>query len=624
MKQILSKYSFIRIASLTLIYTLIILSSLLGAYLVRFDFSAKVVAKILSLEPLWAIVLTVWAVNIFFLYAFGQFRTYLTSFHIPDMVKIFWAYTFSCALILLICFTQFFRVPRGALLILYVSLMLMTFVFRMVLRMYREAEIKDSDIVPHRSRRLLIIGAGDIGTSLAAELLGRRNIGYVPVLFLDDDKGKYGRQILGLEVLKMPDDFSEIKEKYSIDKAVIASVRFSPSRIAELTTALHKANLDVSIVPSYHDLVSGKIKISKMREIDIQDVLGRDPINLDSEKIDAMLQGRVVMVTGAGGSIGTELCRQIAARKVDTLIMLDHCEVQLYRAQQEILSEGYGTPIKAFVGNVADERRMEHIISRYNPSLIFHAAAHKHVPMMEYQPSEALKNNVLGTWTLAQVASRHNVDKFLLISTDKAINPTNVMGASKRMAEKVVQAMQGRDGNKTQFVAVRFGNVLGSSGSVIPTFKKQLAEGGPLTVTHPEVTRYFMTIPEAVGLVLQCGAQAFGGEIFVLDMGEPVKIMDLARQMIRLSGYEPDVDIKIKIIGLRPGEKLYEELQHKNESLIKTDHPRIFGFVSEMATYDEMKSVVEEIKNSADSMSVNNLKDFIHKNIAEYNVQYYD
>ena len=301
--------------------------------------------------------------------------------------------------------------------------------------------------------------------------------------------------------------------------------------------------------------------------------------------------------------------------------MLDHCEVQLFQVEQKILRGGYGINIKPLVGSVADERRMERIISFYKPELIFHAAAHKHVPMMESQPGEALKNNTFGTWNIARIASKYGVEKFLLISTDKAINPTNVMGATKRLAEKAVQAVQNSAGNKTQFVAVRFGNVLGSSGSVIPTFKRQIAEGGPLTVTHPEVTRYFMTIPEAVGLVLQCGAQAVGGEIFVLDMGEPVKVVDLARQMIRLSGYEPDVDIKIKFIGLRPGEKLYEELQHKNETLVKTEHPRIFGFVSEPPSFERMQGVIDEILATADKRSSNDLKRFILEYVPEYKPQ---
>ncbi|MFR6031853.1 MAG: UDP-N-acetylglucosamine 4,6-dehydratase family protein [Bacilli bacterium] len=371
-------------------------------------------------------------------------------------------------------------------------------------------------------------------------------------------------------------------------------------------------------------MASGRVKASLLRDVDIEDVLGREPVKLDDLAIDKMIQGKIVMVTGAGGSIGRELCRQIASKSPELLIMVDHCEVQLFQVEQEILDYEFGAKIKPLVGNVADEARMEAVISKYHPNIIFHAAAHKHVPMMESQPGEALKNNTLGTWILAGVASRNNVEKFLLISTDKAVNPTNVMGASKRLAEKAIQAMQSRPGNKTIFVAVRFGNVLGSSGSVIPTFKKQISHGGPVTVTHPEVTRYFMTIPEAVGLVLQCAAQAYGGEIFVLNMGEPVKVIDLARQLIRLSGLEPDVDIQIKIIGLRPGEKLYEEIQHKNESLVDTPNPRIYGFVSEMPSYGEVEKIISDIKKNVDTKSVNELKRFIFTVVPEYKAQFYD
>lgn len=622
-------YRAVRTSSLLFIYSAIILVSVCCSYLVRFDFSTEVVRRILSPEPVARILLTTLGVNLFFLFLFGQFRTYLASFHLPDMLRIFWANSFSVFTLLLLCFTGFLHIPRGVLLIEYVAVTILFFVFRMMLRVYRESELKDEnekDGIAQHSKRVVIIGAGDIGTTLASDLIARRSMGITPVLFLDDDKTKCGKEVLGLDVIQTPNDFLALKKKFNIDRAVIASVRFSAKRIGEITAALHKVNLEVSIVPSYHDLVSGKIKLEKMRDIDIADVLGRDPVNLDSAMIDSMLKGKVVMVTGAGGSIGSELCRQIASRNADTLILVDHCEVQLFKVEQEIINDGYGTPVKVFVGSVADERRMEHIISRFKPQIIFHAAAHKHVPMMEYQPSEALKNNVLGTWTIAKVASKYNVEKFLLISTDKAINPTNVMGATKRMAEKVLHAMQTRQGNKTSFVAVRFGNVLGSSGSVIPTFKRQISEGGPLTLTHPDVTRYFMTIPEAVGLVLQCAAQAFGGEIFVLDMGQPVKVMDLAKQIIKLSGYEPDVDIKIKIIGLRPGEKLYEELQHEDESLVKTEHPRIFGFFAEgkKENYEEMEGIIEEIRMTADMRSVNDLKNFIHHTISEYNVQYYD
>ena len=494
---------------------------------------------------------------------------------------------------------------------------------RIVMRMYRERSMVEK-CATHSPKRVMIIGAGDIGTSLAADLIARKNLGILPVLFLDDDPQKWGKQIMGIEVAPLEGNMSNFVSGFKIDRAIIASVRFSGQRISKIISALHKIGIETSIVPSYHDLASGRVKASLLRDVDIEDVLGREPVKLDDLAIDKMIQGKIVMVTGAGGSIGRELCRQIASKSPELLIMVDHCEVQLFQVEQEILDYEFGAKIKPLVGNVADEARMEAVISKYRPNIIFHAAAHKHVPMMESQPGEALKNNTLGTWILAGVASRNNVEKFLLISTDKAVNPTNVMGASKRLAEKAIQAMQSRPGNKTIFVAVRFGNVLGSSGSVIPTFKKQISHGGPVTVTHPEVTRYFMTIPEAVGLVLQCAAQAYGGEIFVLNMGEPVKVIDLARQLIRLSGLEPDVDIQIKIIGLRPGEKLYEEIQHKNESLVDTPNPRIYGFVSEMPSYGEVEKIISDIKKNVDTKSVNELKRFIFTVVPEYKAQFYD
>ena len=610
-----------RTVYITLIYTAIAIFSILLAFLFRFDFNFASIDKFHTSD----ICLFVIPVKIFFLIVFGQYKGLLAFFHIPDMVKIFFAMTFSS--LLLFSMNKYWDggmlMPRGVILTDYLLSMIFYCGFRLAMRMYRERFMRDN-LHAARNKRVVIIGAGDVGTSLASDFLSRKNMGLHPVLFLDEDKNKIGRQILGLEVVDLASNMATIVSGYKIDKAIIAISNFSVAKISEVTSVFSKLGVETSIVPSYYDLASGFAKISNLREVAIEDVLGREQVALDSKLIDTMIKNKVVMVTGAGGSIGSELCRQIAMKSPSLLIMLDHCEVQLFQIEQKIIRGEFGIKIKPLVGSVADEKRMEYIISTFKPQLIFHAAAHKHVPMMESQPSEALKNNTFGTWNLAQIASKHGVEKFLLISTDKAVNPTNVMGASKRLAEKAVQAIQQKKGNKTQFVAVRFGNVLGSSGSVIPTFKRQISEGGPVTVTHPEVTRYFMTIPEAVGLVLQCGAQAIGGEIFVLDMGEPVKVIDLARHMIRLSGFEPDIDIKIKIIGLRPGEKLYEELQHKNESLVKTGHPRIFGFISEPPSYAEMSSVIDEIKLTADKRTVNDLKNFIFTHVPEYKAQFYD
>jgi len=332
-----------------------------------------------------------------------------------------------------------------------------------------------------------------------------------------------------------------------------------------------------------------------------------------------MIQGRVLMVTGAGGSIGSELCRQIALFNPSRLLLLDQSEVQLFQIEQELMERGFGGVIKPLVVDILDELRLKHVFERFQPEIIFHAAAHKHVPMMEAQPSEAIKNNSFGSACLAKLAGEFGADRFVMISTDKAINPTNVMGASKRLAEMYVQALAaGKNGAKTKFMAVRFGNVLGSSGSVIPTFKKQIASAGPIKVTHPDVTRYFMTIPEAVGLVMQSGAIGQGGEIFVLDMGEPVKIVDLARQLIELSGLVPDEDIDIEFVGLRPGEKLFEELQHTDENMQPTEHEKIFCFVSEPRKLEEIEAIFDGLRPILHSAEPAELKLKLKQAVPEY------
>jgi FlaA1/EpsC-like NDP-sugar epimerase len=323
-------------------------------------------------------------------------------------------------------------------------------------------------------------------------------------------------------------------------------------------------------------LATGQVKVDRTRPVAIEDLLGREQVELDSVGIDRLIHDRVVLVTGAGGSIGSELCRQILEKGPRRLILIDQTEIALFEIENELLATPDGKCILPLIADITDLHSMRAIFATYRPEIVFHAAAHKHVPLMERQPCEAIKNNTFGTAQLARLASEHEVERFVLISTDKAINPTSVMGCSKRLAEKALQARQRTPGNKTRFLAVRFGNVLGSSGSVIPTFRRQIARGGPVTVTHPEMTRYFMTIPEAVGLVLQTATLGTGGEIFILDMGKPVKIIDMARQMIELSGFKPDVDIEIRITGLRPGEKLYEELRHTDESHETTVHPRVY------------------------------------------------
>jgi len=417
---------------------------------------------------------------------------------------------------------------------------------------------------------------------LASEFINAPSRGFKPVAFFDDNPDKVGQLIHGVPVLGRPELITSTGETVQVQKVVIAMPSAQAKRVSEIALLMTGLGLKVETVPSLEELTSGRSRASRTRPVEVQDLLGRDPVNLDSRAIRQFVEGRSVMVTGAGGSIGGELCRQIAALNPKRLLMVDQAEGNLFMIEQELEERGVGAIALPLVADILDVPRMESIFVRHRPEVVFHAAAHKHVYLMERQPAEAIRNNVIGTRKLAQLACESGVSEFVFISTDKAINPTSVMGATKRLAEiqiLAIQALQPDDG--TRFMSVRFGNVLGSSGSVIPIFKRQIDKGGPVTVTHPDVTRYFMTIPEAVGLVLQSAVLGRGGEIFVLDMGKPVKILDLARQMIVLSGYKPDDDIEIKFTGLKPGEKLFEEIQHKTEKYQPTEHPRIMHFASQ-------------------------------------------
>lgn len=424
------------------------------------------------------------------------------------------------------------------------------------------------------AKRVLLIGGGEAGAIIIRELKLHTELKSVPVAIIDDDLSKHGRKINGVPIVGSRERIKETVEKRDVDEIIIAVPSASRVQIDEIYTECLKTDCKIKILPSMAELIDESVVIQKIRDVSIDDLLGREPVNLDCGEIASYLEGRVVLVTGGGGSIGSELCRQIASFSPVKLIILDNYENGLYDIQNELLHEYPALDLTPVIASVREKGRLENIFRKYRPEVVFHAAAHKHVPLMEANPTEAVKNNVFGTMNAAECADRFGASRFVLISTDKAVNPTNIMGATKRIAEMIIQAM-GRH-SRTEFVAVRFGNVLGSNGSVIPLFKRQIEQGGPVTVTHPEVIRYFMTIPEAVQLVLQAGAMAKGGEIFVLDMGEPVRIYDLARKLIKLSGFEPEVDIKIEFTGLRPGEKLYEELLLKEEGLKATNNDKIF------------------------------------------------
>ena len=417
---------------------------------------------------------------------------------------------------------------------------------------------------------VMVIGAGDAGAAIVKELRLSETLKRRVCCMIDDDPAKKGKYVQGCLVVGGKKDIISAVERYGITQIIIAMPSAPKSTIKEIVDLCQHTECKIRILPGMYQLVSGEVSVSQLREVEIGDLLGREQIKVNLNEILGYVQNKVVLVTGGGGSIGSEICRQLAGHGVKQLIIVDIYENNIYEIQQELKRKYPELDLVALIASVRNTHRINEIMDKYRPNVVYHAAAHKHVPLMEDSPNEAIKNNVFGTYKTASAAGKHGVERFVLISTDKAVNPTNIMGASKRMCEMIVQTLD--KFYPTEFVAVRFGNVLGSNGSVIPLFKKQIAEGGPVTVTHPDIIRYFMTIPEAVSLVLQAGAYAKGGEIFVLDMGEPVKIADLAKNLIRLSGFKVGEDIEIKYTGLRPGEKLYEELLMDEEGLQATDN----------------------------------------------------
>lgn len=437
--------------------------------------------------------------------------------------------------------------------------------------------------------RVMIIGAGDAGNTVIKEITNSSYSTMVIKCIIDDDEGKWGRFIQGIKIVGGRDKIVEYAALYGIDEIFIAIPSANRATMKALVEICKETSCKLRTLPGIYQLVNGEVNVSKLRDVDVEDLLGRDPIKVDMESILNYVKGKVIMVTGGGGSIGSELCRQIAGHQPKRIVIVDIYENNAYDIQQELKQKYPQLDLVVLIASVRNTNRINSIMKEYHPDIIYHAAAHKHVPLMEVSPNEAIKNNVFGTWKTAQAAVQNGVKKFVLISTDKAVNPTNIMGASKRICEMIIQTYNRH--YDTEFVAVRFGNVLGSNGSVIPLFKNQIAAGGPVTVTHPDIIRYFMTIPEAVSLVLQAGVYARGGEIFVLDMGEPVKILDLAKNLIKLSGYKVDEDIRIEFTGLRPGEKLYEELLMSEEGLIDTENKLIH--IGRPIEFDEMQFYVQ-------------------------------
>lgn len=562
-----------------------------------------------------AVVNTIVTVVIF---AFFRLYTSLWRFaSIKELVYIIEACLVSVLFNLLAYFLTYRIIYRSYFLLYATALFLLTCVSRFSYRLMRL--LYRGNIHGRHVRNTMIIGAGEACNVVMKELELSTELDAKICCVIDDNPRKHGTFIHGVKVVGGRNEILKYADKYNINEIIIAipsADKRERQKILEICQKIPACEL--KILPGVYQLVNGEVTVSKLRNVEIEDLLGRDPIQITTEKIGRYVSDKVVLVTGGGGSIGSELCRQIAANGVKQLIIFDIYENNAYDIQQELKGKYPNLDLVVLIGSVRNGRKVNSVFEKYRPDIVYHAAAHKHVPLMEDSPNEAIKNNVFGTYKVALASDRYGVEKFVLISTDKAVNPTNIMGASKRMCEMIIQVFNSR--SRTEYVAVRFGNVLGSNGSVIPLFKKQIEAGGPVTVTHPDIIRYFMTIPEAVSLVLQAGASAKGGEIFVLDMGHPVKIVDLAKNLIRLSGYTLGVDMEIKYTGLRPGEKLYEELLMAEEGLESTENEKIH--IGKPIDFDEEEFLkdLEDLYREAYA-ETDQMKRIVHKIVPTYHLR---
>ena len=611
------KYLNLRTLSLIVFYSIVSVASYWIAYELRFDFNIPEHHAVDRINMVHWVV----GLQLMLLLASGQFDSVLSYFRLPDVFRLFGG-LFSNALILLLMWYVFkgTNVPPRAIILSYFLISFMSIAsFRVLMRVKSSRGIEDW-FATDASESVIIIGAGEVGTSLCSDLINKTRLGMRPVAFLDDDANKIGRYVHGVLVAARVDELAPVAKRYNTSKVVIAFPSASTKRVRHVANLARDAGLSVETVPALTDLVSGRAELSQLRPIKLEDLLGRDAANLNSESIHTMLRGKRVMVTGAGGSIGSELVAQILDYSPESLLCIDQAEIAIFNLQQNVLKVKATTKTRVTtqVLDILNAEQLENTFAKDKTEIVFHAAAHKHVNLMETQPAEALSNNFFATQQLARIASQCRVERFILISTDKAINPTSVMGASKRLAELSLIAQQNADANTTKFMAVRFGNVLGSSGSVVTIFRHQIAVGGPVTVTDPNVTRFFMTVEEAVGLVLQSATEGAGGDILVLDMGDPVKIIDIARQMIALSGLREGTDIDIELTGLQAGEKLFEEVQHLSETLQATEHPCVMRLIATSDSQINMSLISQDLESALFYTDVAAIKDAIKKHIPEY------
>ncbi len=585
------------------------------AMLMRFDFTINAMSD-MYFTDMWEYM----PINLVVIIAvFWLFRLYQSLWEYASVTELqnVVAASFTVSLI------QFFgmrllklHIPRSYYIIFFLIFVMEIGASRFAYRFFRN--VKKKMLNEKLGQNVMIVGAGEAANMIIREINNSNLVRMTIKCIVDDDPDKQGRFIQGSKVEGTREDIPRLAEKYGIDVIIICMPSASKLVIRDILNICQETNCRLQTLPGMYQLVNEEVSINSLRDVDVEDLLGRDPVRVDTDQIIGYVQDQVVLVTGGGGSIGSELCRQIADHKPKQLIIVDIYENNAYEIQQELIHSHPNLNLVVLIASVRNTNRMNDIFATYHPSIVYHAAAHKHVPLMEVSPNEAIKNNVFGTLKTATAAGENGCKRFVMISTDKAVNPTNIMGASKRICEMIIQMLNRK--YDTEFVAVRFGNVLGSNGSVIPLFKKQIEQGGPVTVTHPDIIRYFMTIPEAVSLVLQAGAYAKGGEIFVLDMGEPVKIYDLAVKLIKLSGYVPNEDIMITFTGLRPGEKLYEEMLMEEEGLQDTDNHMIhIGKPIEMDE-EQFRKDLEELNEAVDGETAH-IREIVEKIVPTYHYQ---
>ena len=588
-----------RIFALVLLDIMSIIVAAFAALYIRFDFSFTAI-PIQYLRMFEEIIPYNIAISLLFFVVWKLYKSVWRYASATELVNIVFATTCAAIAQVVLCYAMHLYMPRSYYVIYWFLLSVLICGIRFSYRILRIVNMKRTSLTEkNTSKNVMLIGAGAAANAILKEIEVSQYINLRVKCIIDDHEGCHGKLLRGVPIVGGRDKIQDAVAQYGIDEIIYAIPSSSMKTKKEILDICKETGCKLLTLPGMYQLINGDVSVAKLKEVEIEDLLGREPIQINIDEVLGYVSGKVVLVTGGGGSIGSELCRQIAGHNPKQLIIVDIYENNAYEIQQELIRKYHELDLVVLIASVRNTKRINSIFEKYRPNIVYHAAAHKHVPLMENSPNEAIKNNVMGTYKTAMAADKYGVEKFVLISTDKAVNPTNIMGASKRICEMIVQMMNQQ--STTNFVAVRFGNVLGSNGSVIPLFKQQISEGGPVTVTDPNIIRYFMTIPEAVSLVLQAGAYAKGGEIFVLDMGEPVKILDLATNLIKLSGYRPGEDIEIKFTGLRPGEKMYEELLMKEEGLKKTANKMIF--IGKPIEFDaeQLKCQLEKLETDANS-----------------------